>query len=135
MTMETNWTQVVDQLKVKTDSQSLLWEEGGLLGNVGTLVASALLRSNRARTFTAKVGKAAYELSAGDPFGSGPYELKIWEERDGRRRAVTALNSKVRALSDPLLGHALEELYRTVDMIVESEQDTAARLLRDLENL
>ena len=135
MSTETNWTQVVEQLRVKTNSQSLLWEEGRLPTNIGSLVTSALLRGNQARTFTAKVGKAAYELSAGDPFGSSPYELKIWEERDGQRRAVTALNSKVRALSDPLLGHALEELYRTVDMIVESEEETAARLLRDLENL
>jgi hypothetical protein len=135
MNPEPNWADVVTALKIKTESRRVPWQEGRLPAGLQDLVTSALGRGNQARSFVAKVGKTSYELSAGDPFGRGPYELKIWEERSGDRRAITALNSKLSAHSTNRLTSSLEELYRTVDNIVEREEETASRLLTELENL
>lgn len=135
MSTEPNWADVVTALTITTASQKLVWQEGRLPAGLQDLVTSALGRGNQARSFVAKVGKTSYELSAGDSFGRRPYELKIWEERNGDRHAITALNSKLTALSTNRLTEALEQLYRTVDGIVEREEETASRLLGDLENL
>ena len=134
MSSHVTWTPVIDALLDKTESQTLVWRNAGDSGGA-YFAAASILQNMYPRTFTATVGKTDFELSAGDSYGNGPYELKVWETRAGKRVSVAALNSRIHSVLGTGIGSSLENLYRAVDRSVERDADVVARLLNEIEDL
>ena len=120
-----------------TEEGHLLWESAPRAGIGLASVTTAMFDSiNRSKVFRATSrGGALYELSSGDMLSRAPFELRIWESRDGKSRLIDSIRSStnVGASDEYKVNLQLAELFRVVDDSVESGEEIVDRLLGDLD--